>query len=450
MLNKHRFVKTGTALAVITMLGACASTGTANRSPQTPLEKLGSSATETGNRIWAGTKHLFKLKDRSKDNQLADDYFDEIDIAAGDIKEYEDTIAEVDTTAIQPLPEVELLSTNNQDSDSADITLVDAEESTQQDTENNPAASSEQYAPATDDLFHTVGQDESMWFLAKMLTGDANNWRVLAQINGLGEDGALKIGQSIRVPGALKRVPVDGQEQVIAAATTDTTVADSSQDIPTQTVTVNAGENMWFLAKRTTGNAANWTKIAEANGMTESQASLIRYGQEIKIPVNLISADIAQSADQSDIQAEAAEAVADAIEPKQAQSLAENSNTEADAEAVVLASASDLPANKELASDLPANKELVTVEANFQGNPAKLELARNAETGEQTAEADDDGIMVSGTYYPKAVYNKADFSSSLLMRVSPGTRLAVSKAVGPWYEVMTEKGVGYVHSRDTK
>jgi len=102
------------------------------------------------------------------------------------------------------------------------------------------------------------------------------------------------------------------------------------------------------------------------------------------------------------------------------------------------------------ASDLPADKELVTVEANFQGNPETLELARNAETGEQTGEADSDGIMVSGTYYPKAVYNKADFSSSLLMRVSPGTRLVVSKAVGPWYEVMTEKGVGYVHSRDTK
>jgi len=442
MLNKHRFVKTGTALAVVTMLGACASTGTANRAPQTPLEKLGSSATETGNRIWAGTKHLFKLKDRSKDNQLANDYFDEIDVAAGDVAEYEDTIAEVDTTAIQPLPEVELLGTNNQSTDNTDITLVDAEEEAQQDAENNPvASSSEQYAPSDDDLFHTVGQDESMWLLAKMLTGNANNWRKLAEVNGLGEDGALKIGQSIRVPGALKRVPLDGQEQVIAAATTDAApAADSTQDTPTQTVTVNAGENMWFLAKRTTGNAANWTKIAEANGMTESQASLIRHGQEIQIPVDLISADIAQSTNQSDTQAVAADAVADAIEPKQAQSLADNGNTETETDAMTLDSA----------SDLPADKELVTVEANFQGNPETLELARNAETGEQTGEADSDGIMVSGTYYPKAVYNKADFSSSLLMRVSPGTRLVVSKAVGPWYEVMTEKGVGYVHSRDTK
>ncbi len=58
--------------------------------------------------------------------------------------------------------------------------------------------------------------------------------------------------------------------------------------------------------------------------------------------------------------------------------------------------------------------------------------------------------MVSGTYYPKAIYNNADFSSSLLMRVSPGTTLQVSKAMGNWYQVKTSKGLGYVHQRDIK
>jgi len=59
-------------------------------------------------------------------------------------------------------------------------------------------------------------------------------------------------------------------------------------------------------------------------------------------------------------------------------------------------------------------------------------------------------IMVSGTYYPKAIYNNADFSSSLLMRVSPGTTLEVSRAMGSWYEVETNQGIGYVHQRDVK
>ena len=70
-----------------------------------------------------------------------------------------------------------------------------------------------------------------------------------------------------------------------------------------------------------------------------------------------------------------------------------------------------------------------------------MEVASNEQLGK---------VMVRGTYYPKAVYNEADFSSSLLMRVSPGTQLLVSKAIGPWLEVKTDKGVGYVHSRDIK
>ena len=113
------------------------------------------------------------------------------------------------------------------------------------------------------------------------------------------------------------------------------------------------------------------------------------------------------------------------------------------------------------ATDVPSDAEISIVEAGFKGEPAKqLELAEQntedtvtaaaAQAADAPLDQNGDEVMVSGTYYPKAVYNDANFSSSLLMRVSPGTRLKVSKAMGPWYEVVTEKGVGYVHSRDTK
>ena len=140
---------------------------------------------------------------------------------------------------------------------------------------------------------------------------------------------------------------------------------------------------------------------------------------------------------------EAAVAVADAIQPR------EGNTSEAE---VTLAAATDKPATGS------AEDDIKIVEANFQGEPPKeLQLAKQsddllAEQGEAApgTEADGDAVMVSGTYYPKAIYNEANFSSSLLMRVSPGTKLNVSKAVGPWFEVVTDKGVGYVHSRDTK
>ena len=96
------------------------------------------------------------------------------------------------------------------------------------------------------------------------------------------------------------------------------------------------------------------------------------------------------------------------------------------------------------------------MEAKFQGKPLELPDTTVAAAAPQPAPKvtqpvdKSRQIMVSGTYYPKAIYNDANFSSSLLMRVSPGTSLTVSRAIGPWFEVQTEKGPGFVHSRDTR
>ena len=97
---------------------------------------------------------------------------------------------------------------------------------------------------------------------------------------------------------------------------------------------------------------------------------------------------------------------------------------------------------------------ITIVEANFQADPSEQPIKIPSDALEivklTPQSADLNQVMVSGTYYPKAIYNDADFSSSLLMRVSPGTSLKVSNAVGNWFEVETEKGTGYVHQRDIK
>ncbi len=475
MLTTNQLKKTGIALAVSALLGGCASTGKVAQVPQLPLEKITNTATETGSRIWAGTKHLFKLRDRSKDNQVADAYFDEVDIATKDIENYEQQLAEVDTQGVEPLPELQVIDRNDGDASNDLLTVAEAAEGDLQqstvvtlneiDVEEVTDATEITAAQSNEDLFHTVGENESLWDLAKMLTGNANNWRILAEVNDLGEAGAIFAGQTIRVPADLKRVPKDGDESVtLAAASVDTTTRSTPEQTsetvaavdvgPTRSYKVQAGENLWFLAKRTTGNAANWLKIAQANGWDEVQANSIRYGQEIMIPEALltdesIAALDAPATDGSEDAAKvaAAAAVADAIEP----------DTEQATDAI---NNDDVDLNR--ATDVPADAEISIVEAGFKGEPAKkLELAESntgeaevtttaAAATEAPAEQNGDEVMVSGTYYPKAVYNDANFSSSLLMRVSPGTRLKVSKAMGPWYEVVTEKGVGYVHSRDTK
>jgi len=101
---------------------------------------------------------------------------------------------------------------------------------------------------------------------------------------------------------------------------------------------------------------------------------------------------------------------------------------------------------------------LKIVEATFKSDKNLTDLTSgltaSAPTNEPAKDIEPIGVpvevMVSGTYYPKAVYNDADFSSSLLMRVSPGTTLQVSRAFGTWFEVNTSKGRGFVHQRDIK
>ena len=106
----------------------------------------------------------------------------------------------------------------------------------------------------------------------------------------------------------------------------------------------------------------------------------------------------------------------------------------------MLSEASSL-SNTQLLAD--ETQPITIVEANFSDPDNKpISIATDAQDVQSLAsiEPDLNNIMVSGTYYPKAIYNDADFSSSLLMRVSPGTSLKVSKAMGNWFEVETDKG----------
>jgi len=446
MLTKNQILKLAAIFSLMSLLGACASTG-GSGTPQYPLERLGKSVTETGNRIWDGTRYLFKLKDSDDtiaEGDLADEYFDEFDTEVFD----EIEISDVDAAGVEKPLDLASLGT----AITTDVSPEIAEE----------AVEVTEIPTSNEDLFHTVGENESLWELAKMLTGNANNWRALAEINDLGESGSVYVGQRIRIPADMKRVPLDedlandnqpaaAEPEIMQAKADDE--AESKPMMAAETSTgdteefeVLAGESLWFFAKRTTGSPANWTKIAQANDMSESQANNLRFGQTIKVPADLIADGVAgqtaaaEPAMNKTPEAEAALAVADAIQ------LGEGDNSDAK---VALAAATDKPA--------AAEDDIKIVEANFQSEPPKeLELAKRADDlladqqGEAATEEDGDAVMVSGTYYPKAIYNEANFSSSLLMRVSPGTKLTVSKAVGPWFEVVTDKGVGYVHSRDTK
>ena len=228
-------------------------------------------------------------------------------------------------------------------------------------------------------------------------------------------------------------------------------------------------ETLWDFSKRTTGDATNWQAIADHNNFTEKQAVTVRPGQTIYVPqamvrdglgADLPSADAVDSlsVNTTDTGEELVETVADesanvttVVTDSAATASAASADIASDISTVAAAALpmEALPVETETQGNVDKAADIKIVEATYKSddtlNPVEVDeesvtMVENANIPEQ--------IMVSGTYYPKAIYNDADFSASLLMRVSPGTTLQVSKAMGTWYEVQTDKGVGYVHQRD--
>jgi len=533
------------AAAVISLSACATTTGDYNTVGET-LEKTRAA----GARAWQGTKDLFG----GGTSHSGDELLDEVDLALME----EDALP---ASATQLSEEDALLANSAQANQSledsgleepvlAAATLPDA---AQQDPEpkvmsTDPAGEPSQPAIAANDHVHDVQKSETLWDIAKLTTGDANNWHVLADVNNLAPNASVFPGQQLSIPADLvkpeflpeqdspdSQTPIqtaavsesneDGQPEIVitddapasvvaaendASADNELIVNDiaSSEsepaDIDTTAVmaeakafTVGERETLWDFAKRTTGDATNWQIIADQNAFTKKQATLVRAGQTILVPTDLVkerepeaaaaatetatnsadavaseepaSSDLVTTESTNDLEpvetdtptelaetgSEATENIKDEMtaaidEIKDSQAPLAKTDTSNDSLAdtvdTTLASAEE----PESESD-----PIKIVEARYQQNKVdKLvtedQLAAEAKQHLDSESMAEQSVMVSGTYYPKAVYNDADFSSSLLMRVSPGTELQVSRALGPWFEVQTNKGVGYVHSRDIK
>ena len=448
-----KFQKSCLAVAVIT-LSACATTsqnnGVDHGTITGKLEQAGNKTRDAGARAWQNTKDLFGSTTHSDDELL-----DEVDLA----------LMEEDAPA--PVVSAALMEKQPATSTVADTNI-----------DNVSVAA----------LIHKVQSTETLWDIAKLTTGDANNWHVLADVNNLAPNAAVFPGQQLSIPADLVKpeltvqstsaeeaftasdelagegvspqpeIPVVAavEEQDLELADLDLT-GDSSPTTgdsiklsgEAQPFVVNEGESLWDFAKRTTGDATHWRAIAEHNAFSKKQATLVHAGQTIFVPSDIVkirsalvtsAATAEQKSTGEDVTVSAENAVAQStvvddettrVSGFATTSMDAGNDHEAERQQIKIVEATYREDQQE--DDVFAEDQL----------PVQAKGSLNEEKNSQT-------IMVSGTYYPKAVYNDANFSSSLLMRVSPGTELQVSRAMGAWFEVQTNKGPGYVHSRDIK
>ncbi len=471
------FSKTCLVAVIATGLSACSTTTQVDQNGLGgvggTLSTIGQKTADWGSRALQGAWDFFGIdgigQTQTHTNRTASDtsLLDEVDLALMD-----ESPNAPELTAIK-IPTVSRVSTTQDDADSADtnsLLMAKSPDSVQ---------APEKVAAA--EIFHDVQASETLWDIAKKTTGDANNWHVLADINMLAPNAAVFPGQRIVIPADLAKpelahntIKLDqaasqqpemarGEEKEadtsIASANSnpteparrliipDTTTASTIQKISpinaaanAQPFTVDQGETLWDLAKRTTGDATNWQAIADQNGFNAKQATLVRQGQTIFIPNSIVKSTKTS--------------VTKAASPQKSQ------QPEKINDSAVLAVADDEAIDA--ASAVLAGTNLNNSDSSIKIVEAKFQISsdNNVQPGDgiinqvplmlDGSDTPPQSVMVSGTYYPKAIYNDADFSSSLLMRVSPGTKLLVSKAIGPWLQVSTDKGLGFVHKRDIK
>ncbi|NND91641.1 MAG: LysM peptidoglycan-binding domain-containing protein [Granulosicoccus sp.] len=441
--------------------------------------KAGRTTADVGERVWNRTTYLLGFSDgeaRTDDGLL----MDEVDLAMmeeGPVMPEEATLRPIVIRNARPtksaLPDRQQVQVadgaepvSDEIAESELETLVDAGVQAEPTIPMGTDAVSADEHIGVEDLVHEVAASETLWDISRKTTGDANNWHVLADVNNLGPNAAVFPGQQLIIPadmvkpaldesmaaaptpGSADAEPADQPMQVTQA---DTGNSDAGMETPAGNeqlagtpFKVNSGETLWDFAKRTTGDATNWQAIAGQNRFSEKQAVLVKAGQTIYVPEMLVRPELAAAGNEQ--QPAASRIVSAEVDESSIKlSPANDDNTSAiDASTELLA---------EAASTLDETQPIKIVEATFKSDepaqPMTVVPATQLATGNQDPQAPAQ-IMVSGTYYPKAVYNEADFSSSLLMRVSPGTTLQVSKAMGKWFQVETDKGIGYVHQRDIK
>ncbi len=456
MANKTHINSRLLAVSVIALtVSACASSPI-NIEPDSTVGRIASKAGDIGNSTWVRAKHVLRLDgtNTADDHLIAgtsqtDEFGDDVELALLDAPN--DGLVIVDSL------------------NSASTATTDAALGVQ------PVALSEGY-------IHQVADGETLWDLSKRYTGDATNWKVMAELNGLDANGTVHPGLEILFPGDLviasrlpqnndalgndalaveavdtqiassERLPLPTKEAVADTTTEIVAASNEVTTVPATAIEVQAGETMWDLAKRTTGDATNWKIIAAANGMSEQDAAFIKFGQKLNVPTDIVkdaTLTVAQapatSVDQGETEQPAVLAVAQEDVNPIVKPVGEPKTT-------VVVAAKEAVEN----AVTPTGEEVTLIPAKFEAAPpvienAEQELAKLEPLAPaQPTIAESEWVMVSGTYYPKAIYNDANFSSTLMMRVSPGTKLEVTNAIGPWFEVKTEQGVGYVHSRDIK
>lgn len=159
---------------------------------------------------------------------------------------------------------------------------------------------------------------------------------------------------------------------------------------PDKAYIVQAGDSLSAIARKTTGDGDNWRAIAQYNNITNPNH--LRVGDPLMVPGEL------------------------------------------------------LPAPSEPIVQVHPLDPVQAPETDPRPSP-------DVAAGNNSASEPQNGtrwVVVEGSYYPKAIYERPAYTGNLVTRVLPGTTLKFLGQNKNWLHVATDKGPGYLHESDAR
>jgi nucleoid-associated protein YgaU len=132
--------------------------------------------------------------------------------------------------------------------------------------------------PVSKETTHTVVEGETLWSIAEKHYQSGEAAFNIAQVNNIVDPNIIVTGTKLKLP-QMKQVEVKGE---ITATAAQTSVEEPNKAPEPKTYIVQEGDYLFLIAEKVYGDGNLWTKIAEANNLTEP--NFIHKGNILILP----------------------------------------------------------------------------------------------------------------------------------------------------------------------